>query len=209
MRLIVQRLMLAVALAAAAIMFVPAPAQAGGHWIKICSFIELPGGGLVPYNCHWVEIPVLAPKGPWPPGCPECFPAFDFWDDKINPEIVTDFNEYFNKGFGLLAESHLAEDPGDAKRLREWSVEYFWAAAKVIEQHQVELDTVGWVDGKTGEFHYDPDTQPLLNVFGKELTAGTQLFQKALGDPQPEPNLEAALAHYDTAIEALNKTTAG
>ena len=208
MRLIVHRLLLAVALAVAAVMFIPAPAQAGGHWIKICAYVEGPSGIPILVECHWIELPILEPEGPWPPGCPECFPAFDFWEDKIDPDIVTDFNEYFNKGLGLLAESHLAKDPAVAKQLRELSVEYFLNAAKVIEKQTIELDTVGWFNPQSGKFFDDPKTQPLLNLFGKELAAGTQAFQSLLIDPEPQPNIEAALAHYDAAIDAITKTGA-
>lgn len=205
MRLIIRRLMLAVALVAAAVMFVPAPAQAGGYRIKVCSFIELSDGRIIVDDCHWIEIPMLEPEGPIPPGCPECFLAFDFWNDKIDPGLVFEFHEYFNKGFELLAESHLTEDPKLAGQLRQASVEYFWAAAKAIEKQPIELETVGWADPKTGKFHDDPEPTPILEIFGKELAAGTTVFQEALGDPDPQPSLEAALAHYDTAIEALNK----
>jgi hypothetical protein len=206
MRPIVQRLLIAIALVASAVFFIPAPAQAGGYWIKICSFIELPGGIIVPDDCHWVEIPILEPEGPWPPGCEVCFPAFDIWEDFIDPVVVDDFNEYFNKGFGLLAESRLTEDPGLAKELREASVEYFFSAAEVIEKYEIALDSVGWVDEKSGEFFDHPDTQPLLNAFGKELAAGTRAFQALAIDPQPETNIDDALAHYDAALEAITKT---
>jgi hypothetical protein len=200
MRLIVQRLMLAVALVAAAIMFVPAPAQADGPRIEICISPGI-------YPCPSFEIPILEPHDDWPPGCEECFAFLDFMKYKIDPAILNAFAEQFGKGLAIFAESHLTEDPEAAEQLRQMSVEYFRSAAKAIQNETVELDIVGWFNPDTGKFHDDPKTQPLLETLGKELAAGTQLFQKALGDPDPEPDLEAALAHYDTAIEALNKTT--
>ena len=201
MRLIVQRLMLAVALVAAAIMFVPSPAQAGGFPFRICISPDIP--------CLTIEIPIPEPHDDWPPGCEECIAFLDFWKYKVNPGIVEEFTEQFGKGLGIFAESRLVEDPKLAEQLRQSSLEYFLSAAKVIEKETVELDTVGWFNPETGKFHEDPNSQPVLEAFGKELATGTQLFQKSLGNPQPEPNLEAALAHFDAAFEALDKRAAG
>jgi hypothetical protein len=201
MRLIVQRLMLAVALVAAAIMFVPAPAQAGGFPFRICISPDIP--------CVTFEIPILEPHDDWPPGCEECIAALDFWKYKINPGLAEAFTEQFAKGLGIFAESRLVEDPKLADQLRQSSVEYFLSAAKVLEKETVEFDSFGWFNPKTGEFHEDPNSQPLMESFGKDLATGTQLFQKALGDPDPQPSLEAALAHFDAAFEALNKAAAG
>jgi hypothetical protein len=194
--------MLAVALVAAAVMFIPASAQAGGPRIEICISPDIS-------PCPSFEIPILEPHDDWPPGCEECFAFLDFWKYKIDPAIVNAFAEQFGKGLAIFAESRLTEDPEAAKQLRQASVEYFLSAAKAIQKETVELDMVGWFNPDTGKFHDDPKTQPLLEVFGKELAAGTQLFQKALENSDPEPSSEAALAHYDAAIEALNKTTTG
>ncbi|MCC3761847.1 hypothetical protein K3N28_02005 [Glycomyces sp. TRM65418] len=209
MRLIVQRLVLAVAFAVAALMFIPAPAQAGGRWIEICTYIELTDDVFVIDDCHMVYLPIPEPSDPWPPDCWNCILAFDIWDDKIDPGLVFEFNQYFNKGFGLLAESRLTEDPKLADQMRKSSVEYFLAAAKALGQYTVALDAVGWANPDTGEIHHDSGTQPLLETFGKELAAGTTLFQGALWEQQPGASVDAALAHYDAALDALDKTAVG
>ncbi|MDN3238293.1 hypothetical protein [Glycomyces tritici] len=198
MRRIVQRLLLAVALAVSAVLFVPAPAQAGPVF-TICPYMGLPE------DCYTWEIPILEPEG-WPPGgCPECLLAIDIWDDFVDPVVFEQFNESFGKGFTLLAQSRLEQDPKAAKAMREASVGYFWDAAKATGKYRAELDHVGWFDAKAGKFFEDPGTQQRLDTFGKELAAGVQAFHKALGDPQPEPNIEAALAHFDAALNAASK----
>lgn len=198
MRLIVQRLLLAFALAVSAVLVIPAPAQAGP------SFTICPYRGL-PEDCVTWEIPILEPDQ-WPPtGCPECRLAIDFWKGYIDPVAFDRFNASFGKGFALLAESRLTQDPDAAKKLREASVSYFWNAAKTTVKYQPALEHVAWFDPATGKFFADQQTQPRLDLFGKELAAGVQGFQKALGDPVPQPNIEAALAHLDAALDAASK----
>ncbi|MDA1358317.1 hypothetical protein O1R50_01720 [Glycomyces luteolus] len=201
MRLIVQRFLLAVALAVSAVFIIPAPAQAGGDTITICPYMGLPD------DCVTWEIPILEPDWEWPPGgCPECLLSIDILDDLVNPAIFTEFNAYFGKGFALLAESRFVQDPDAAKEMRWASVEYFLYAAKVIEKNEIALDSVGWFDPKAGKFFEDEKTQPYLDVFGKELAAGAQAFQALAGDPEPQPNIEAALSHLDAALAVFSKT---
>ncbi|WP_205323761.1 hypothetical protein [Glycomyces sp. YM15] len=201
MRLVVQRFLLAVALAVSAVLIVPAPAQAGGATITICPFKGLPE------DCYTWEIPILEPEWEWPPGgCPECLLSIDILDDLVDPAVFHEFNAYFGKGFALLAESRFVQDPDAAEEMRWASVEYFLHAAKVIEKHEIALDQVGWFDPKAGECFEDQKTQPYLDAFGKELAAGAQAFQAIAGDPDAEPSIEAALSHLDAALAVFAKT---
>ncbi|MBO3731489.1 hypothetical protein [Glycomyces niveus] len=202
MRLVVQRFLLAAALAVAAILFIPAPAQAGGDTITICPHESLPD------DCYTWEIPILEPAWEWPPvGCPECRIAIDVFKGYVDPAVFEEFNAYFGKGFALLAESRFVQDPGKAKEMRWASAEYFLHAAKVIGKDEIALDQVGWFDPKAGKYFEDPKTQPHLDVFGKELAAGAALFQQSVFDPQPQPNIEAGLSHLDAALDVFSKTS--
>jgi hypothetical protein len=198
MRLIVQRLLLAVALAVSAILIVPASAQAEVSQIEVCTSPDL-----FPCPTWVINIP-----DPWDPDdvCPPCNLTFDILKGYTDPAVFKQFDEYFSKGFILLADSRLAKDPALAKEMRWASVDYFVNAAKVIEKYDVGLETVGWFDPKAGKFFEHPESQASLDVFGKELAAGTRIFQASLGDPDPQPSFEEALSHFDSAIKALSKT---
>jgi len=207
MRLIIQRFLLAVALVAAAVMFIPSPAQAGGQYIKICFPVGSLGGTVI-WDCYWIEVPVLGP-GPWPPGCPQCVPEFDFWKDLIDPAVEEKFNDYLGAGFATLAASALTDDVKLAKQLRAQATQLLITAAEIIEKYPIELNQVGWVDLKSGKVYKDPEPQPALEGIGKDLTAGISLLQAALDDPEPQPNIEAALKQFDEAyagLAALAKT---
>lgn len=199
MRLIVQRLLLAVALAVSAILIVPAPAQAEIFELRVCTSPDI-----MPCPTWRIDLPDAV--GPWDPDkCPHCDLLVDFMKGYTDPAVSKQFDESFSKGFDLLADSRLVQDPALAEKMRWASVDYFVNAAKAIEKYDVALETVGWFDPKAGKFFEHPESQANLDVFGKELAAGTQIFQASLVDPDPQPSFEEALFHYDAAINALSK----
>lgn len=208
MRRIIQRFLLAVTLVVAAALLIPAPAQAGGNYMKVCFPVGTTPWGTTIWDCYYIEVPELGPGNPWPPECLSCPPMFDFWKDLIDPEVEQKFHDYLGKGFSTLAESHLAQDPKLAEQLRAEATELLFTAAAVIEKYPIELYAVGWYDEKSGKVYEDPEPQSNLWAIGAELTAGTELMQAALGDPQPEPNIAAAMERFDQAYQAFEKLAA-
>jgi hypothetical protein len=208
MRLIIRRFLLAIALVAAATLLIPAPAQAGGNLMKVCFPVGTTPWGTTIWDCYYIEVPELGPRDPWPPECLSCLPMFDFWKDVIDPEVEQKFHDYLGKGFSTLAESRLTKDPKLAEQLRLEATELLFTAAAVIEKYPIELYGAGWYDEKTGKVYEDPEPQPLLWAIGEDLTAGTALMQAALGDPQPEPNIDAAMARFDEAYQVFEKLAA-
>lgn len=205
---LVQRLLLAVALAVAAVFTVPAPANAAGQYVQICFPVGTGPGGVPLFQCHWIMIPELSPKPPWPPECLSCAPQFDFWKDQIDPRVQQRFADLLGQGFGLLAESHLAKDPKLAAELRREATDVLLSAAKTLGDYPIDLQRAGWVDLKTGKEYFEPVPEPWLESTGVELAAGTAILQRALGDPTPQPNIDEALKHFDEAFRNLAELAA-
>ncbi|GAB3220550.1 hypothetical protein GCM10027447_05060 [Glycomyces halotolerans] len=206
MRLI-RRLLLAAVLAVSATLLVPAgPAHAAGQEVKICFPVGTTPGGVTVWDCHTIVMPELKPKPPWwPPECLSCPPAFDFWDHKLDPKVQLEYLDRLGQGFGHLAESKLAEDPEAAEELREKAAQTLLSSAEVLGNYELELSRVGWADLENNEFYEDPTPTPVLEAAGKNLAAGLRLMQEALGDPSPQPSIEAAMERFDEAYANLTQ----
>lgn len=201
---LVKRLLIALALVVSAVVLIPAPAQAGGGYMRVCFPVETRWGTF--WDCHWIEVPVFGPRDPWPPECLTCGLDVDFWkDDRVNPEILERFHVDLGKGLAVLAESHLVEDEKLRERLRAESFALFTSAAKAVEKYPVELHETAWVDIESGKVFESKD--PLLHSVGRELAAGIASIQANLWDPQPDP--PAALKHFDAAYGDIAALAAG
>ncbi|SCL29644.1 hypothetical protein GA0070616_3922 [Micromonospora nigra] len=204
----VRRILLALALVVSATLLVPAaPASAAGQPVTVC-FKVGEFGGVPIFDCHTILLPDFKPHPIGPDECLSCPPVFDLWD-RIDPEKRFEYLDRLGRGLSLLGESAQAVDPDKAKHLRELATENLWSSAKLLDGSEVKLGQVGWADLKNGKFHGDPDPQPSLVTSGENLTGGLELMQKALGDPQPEPNIEAAMARFDEAYKDLGTLFAG
>ncbi|MQM28088.1 hypothetical protein [Glycomyces albidus] len=201
---LVKRLMIAVTLAVSAVFFIPAPAQAGGHWIEIC-FPDTATIDPFDEKCWIIEIPVEVNWKYWPPDCDVCLPSFDFWRDKINPATRLEFNERLGKGLGLLAESHLTDDEKLAEQFRAEAGGQFLAAAEVVGQYEIALDNFSWLDPVNGKVLESPQPEPALAA-GNAIAEGVTILQNTLGK---EPDIEGALAQFDKAYEGLTGLAAG
>lgn len=198
---------IAAMLAVGAVVFVPAPAQAGGDYIQIC----LPDDDDDPLtrDCFWIMV-FKFERDLWPdPGeCPECWPALDFWRYDVDPVARGEFDQYFGKGLGYLAEAALTEDEKLAEQLRAEATELLIGAAKVIDKYEVSLDRLGWLDVESGKFYSEPSPQPMIDA-AKSIVEGFALLDKALDDPTPQPNLKAAMERFDASVVHLNELAAG
>ena len=200
MRHFIRRLLAAVALAAAAVMVVPAaPAQAGSMHLWVCFEVGTTPGGTAIIDCYWIEVPTIGPRDPWPPDCPECLPAFDFWKYDIDPVVQDRFDDFLGKGFEVLAHSNFVKDPKLAEQLRLEAAELFYSAAKAVEKYPIELDGVGWYDAKNEKYSSCPQPVPWHLGVGTALAAGIGQLQADLWDPQPDPPVTDALKHFDEA----------
>lgn len=204
MRHFIRRILASVALVGAAVMLVPAaPAQAGPMLLPVCVEIGTTPGGVRVFDCFWVEVPVLGPRDPWPPDCPECRPGLDFWKDDIDPVVQEKFEDYLGRGLATLAESHLTKDVKLAERLRTEAAGLFLTAAEVAEKHPIELAGVGWYDAKNEKYTECPQPVPWHQGLGAELANGIGLLQAGLADPKQGPQLEEAMKHFDEAYANL------
>ncbi|GAA1671302.1 hypothetical protein GCM10009830_16620 [Glycomyces endophyticus] len=210
MRLILRRLLAAAAVLIAAVAFALAPsspAQAKSGRLLVCVEVDNPVGSGTFYDCYWIEIPELGPK--WPPDiCPQCGVFLDFWKYDIDPVAQKDFNELFTKGFDTLARSHLTDDEKLAAQLRAEAAGHFLEAAKAVEKYPIELAGTGLWDPKNRKTLEDPSPLPWLPNAGAEIAAGIGLLQADLWDPQPDPPVDAALAHFDKAYDNLSDLAA-
>ncbi len=196
--IVFRRLLLAAALMLSATFLVPAsPANAGGQAIRVCFQVGEFGGRPI-FDCFTIVLPELAPKPPWPPECLSCPVAFDPWDE-LDIWQRHDYVRGWGEGLGLLGQAALSTDPKEIKHLRALAQESFFKAADISAASGVELENVGWADLKKGEFFPDSTGNAALKSAGENLIAGHALMQKALGDPHPEPNIEAAMARFDQA----------
>jgi hypothetical protein len=205
---IVRRMLLAAALAVSGTLFVPAtPAVAGGQQIRICFQVgEIAGRPI--FDCFTIVIPELAPKPPWPDTCLSCPAAIDL-RDWLDPVIRDDFFKGIGEGFRLLAEAELSTDPKQYKKLRELSSQEFFGAAGLAGGAELKLNGVGWADLKGPKFHEDSTHNPALKAAGEQIVAGIARMQLAMGDPHPEPNIEAAMAHFTQAYKELDTLHGG
>lgn len=206
-----RRLMVAAALAASTVLFVRAePVQAAvGHELRVCFEVGTTPSGTPIFDCYTIIVPELGPDSPFPPECVYCGVAIDFQDGEIDPPMVRDYLKQLGRGFRLLSKSSFVQDTKLRKELRDEATNAFLASAKLLDGAQVPLKAVGWYDGKSGKLYADPDPQPMLWDTGKHLAAGLQLMQQALGDPDPQPNIEAALDQFGQANDRLSALFAG
>ncbi|GIH07998.1 hypothetical protein Rhe02_60650 [Rhizocola hellebori] len=199
---IAKRLLLTMALAISTAFLVPAnPASAGGQEIRVCFEVGTFGGHRV-FDCFTVVVPDLAPKPPWPPTCLSC-PAALIIDNELDPKFRFDFIAELGEGLQLLGEAELAGDPGKAKELIAKATDVFLASAARLDGAEARLENVGWADLKNGKFHDDTTNNPALKATGEDLVAGLSLMQLAMGDPHPEPNIEAAMARFGQAYQDI------
>lgn len=203
-----RRILLAVALVVSATLLAPpAPASAGGQPVTICFQVGTVGGRPI-FDCHTIILPEFKPVPIGPIDCLSCPPVFDIWD-RVDPQKRFEYLDRLGRGLTLLSESAQATDPVKAKQLRELATESFWASATFLDGSEVKLSQVGWADLKNEKFIVEPDPQPMLVASGEHLAAGLTLMQKALGDPTPQPNIEAAMARFDQAYKELGVLFAG
>jgi len=205
---LVRRALLAMALVVGATLLAPAaPASAGGQPVRVCFKVGEVAGVSI-FDCHTIVLPDFKPVPIGPVDCLSCPPVLDLWD-RIDPEKRFEYLDRLGRGLSFLGEAAQAEDPGKAKQFRAQATESFRVSAKLLDGSEVKLAQVGWADLKNGKFHGDPDPQPSLVAFGEYTVVGLGLMQRALGDPQPEPNIEAAMARFDQAYKHLGELFAG
>lgn len=200
---VVRGVVVAAMLAVGAVMFVPAPAQAGGDYLQLC----LPDGDDDPVSgdCVWFQVFKFEKRKLWPDPdvCPACFPSLDVFKGYIDPVVRGEFNGYFGKGFGYLADAALTQDVKEAAQLREDAAEMFLAAAEAVGKYEVSFERAGWVDTDTGKAFEHAVPQQSVEA-GTAIAEAFTLLEKALHDPQPEVNVEAALGRLDHAVEQFN-----
>ncbi|MFG3340309.1 hypothetical protein [Glycomyces sp. NPDC048151] len=204
MRLTVQRLLLAVALAVSAILFVPAPAQAAWPTMTIC-FWAVNDDGTWERVCYTIDVPVAGPRKGWPRDCWVCAPSWNFGEDVVNP---AEFHERLGKGLALLSQSSLEKDEKLAAQLRDEAVREFYTAAEVLKGSKAPFKEFAWIEPESGKVFADPDPHPWQTAIGSDLEAGISLMQEAVYDPQPVPWIEAAMKHFDQANAALAEVAA-
>lgn len=198
------RRLMAVAVGATAALVMSATPASADEEITVC-FPVGEFGGVEIWDCYTVVIPELV-QPPWPPGCPACSPAIDLWDG-LDVKAQLEYLSRLGEGMGLLSQAANTADPGEAKQLRGQATESFLTAAESLGGAQVKLERVGWADLDNNELIEDP--APSLEAAGGHLVEGLGLMQKALGDPDPQPNLEAAMAEFDASYENLAALYAG
>lgn len=194
---VVRRLLFGLVLAVTVALLTPAaPAQAAGQEVRICFVVGYFNGTPI-IDCYTVEIPELKPNPPGPGWCPACLPGVQFWDT-LDPKIRPDYLGKLGQGLALLGKAAVAGDPALVKEYRLMATDSFLESAKILGKSDVKLDQVGWADPKSGKFVADQSSVPLRDM-GQQLADGLGLMQAALGDPEPQPNIDAAMERFDKA----------
>lgn len=198
---ILRRLLLAAALAVSATLLVPAGPASAALSRPICSQLARFDGSQFWY-CYEMVIFELKVEDPGPGECPYCAPTINIWDD-LDPEIRQEYLTWRGEGMQLLSKSAISEDPGEIKELRAMATDAFLTSAEILGKSEVKLEGVGWVDLENDKFYEDPIPHPALEAAGQNLVEGLTLMQQALGDPDPQPSIEAAMAQFDEAHQNL------
>jgi hypothetical protein len=159
-------------------------------------------GSITVFDCYTVVVPDLAPKPPWPPTCLSC-PIAIIIQNELDPQFRFDFIKELGEGLQLLGKAKLSGDPDEYKKLIAKATDVFLASAAQLDGAEAWLEKVGWADLKNGEFHEDTTNNPALKAAGENLVAGLGLMQLAMGDPHPEPNIEAAMARFGQAYQDI------
>ncbi|GAA1671296.1 hypothetical protein GCM10009830_16610 [Glycomyces endophyticus] len=205
---IVTGLIAAIVLAFSSVLLVQAPAQAGNPTMTFCMWV-LNEDGYLELHCYTIEVPVAGPRKWWPPECWVCLPSFRFEDYAVNPADRVDFVDQLGQGQILLAQASLTKDEKLAEELRTEAAGVFYSAAKLVEKGgEVSYKEFAWVDPKSGKTYGDPQPEPNL-AYGAALEAGIRYMQLAALDPEPQPNIEAAMKEFEAANAALAALAAG
>jgi hypothetical protein len=198
-----KRLLVAATLVASAVFFVPAPAQAGGGWFEFCVY-DTSTSDPTDQICVPVFVEHLGPRKWWPPECWVCDPTMDFWKDRINPAVRYEFSDYLGQGLAVLAQATFTEDEKLAEQLRAEAGGLFLKAATVVEDYEIALDGVGWIDPESGKYYDSPQPESWISA-GESIAKGVDVLQNSLGK---EPDIEGALKHFDEAYAGIAELAA-
>lgn len=205
---ILQRILVALALAASATLVAPTgPAQAQvGHDVEICFPADSENGNQVIWNCHLITVPKVALKpGPWPDECLSCPTYVDFLD-QVKPWEQWEYLDRLGQGLFLLSRAKLTKDPKLHTRLRQRATEQFLLSAETLHGTGILLGDTGWVDLQNDKVYGDNTLIPL----GTHLVEGLMLMQPPVpGDPTPQPNIDKAMHHFNLALKELEILYAG
>lgn len=196
---VVRRLLLGLMLAVTVAFLAPAaPAQAqtAGQEMRICFVVGYFNDRPI-FDCITIMIPELKPHPPGPDWCPACLPGVQFGDN-LDPEIRQNYLDKLGQGLALLGKAATTDNPDLVKEYRLMATDSFLASAEILGKSNVELDRVGWADPEYNKFDEDQTSGPLLEM-GQQLAEGLGLMQVALGDPTPQPNINAAMECFDKA----------
>jgi hypothetical protein len=204
MRLNIQRFLLAIALAVSAILFIPAPAQAGEPSMVIC-FWAINDDGTWEYVCHTIDVPVAGPRTGWPKECWVCAPSWNFGDEITNP---AEFHDHLGKGLALLSQSSLEKDEKLAAQLREEAVHELFTASQVLKGSEAPFKEFAWIEPESGKVYAEPQPQPWQTAIGSDLETGIRLMQAAILEPFPHQSIDEAMKHFDQANATLAEVAA-
>lgn len=191
-------LALVLAMAMAAVGPAAPAAATPGSSFELCFPVHDAGTGQI---VDWICVPIPVETHPCP-SCPDFAVGFDHLVLPADPWYVEDLAA----GLGRLGEAAYA-DPRTAARLRAEARDAFLSSAERLGDTRVSLAEVGFVDMENQVI--EPVPEPWLVSAGIDLAGGLTLARQALGNPDPQPWIDAAMARFDAAFASLAHQRAG
>jgi hypothetical protein len=168
----------------------PASAQTTSGSFEHCFPVFDQDGNIIDVIC--VPIPVEKEI------CPFCPIAIEL--DALVLPADPYYVEDLAQGLVILGDA-LSADPRQAPLLREQAQTLFLSAAERLGEGAVQVGQVGQYDHERQVI--EPVPEPWLVSAGVDLAGGLRLMLEAVTNPDPTPWIDAGMARFDAALDAL------
>ncbi len=181
--------------AVVALVAVPATPVYANSGTMVCFPVYDGEGNLIDFHCF--EIPVLYCE-------PPCSPfTIDFSEDIVLPvEMEFTYLDQLGRGLQLVGAATLERNAASARRLMDQARAQFLASAATMGRARVTSIEVGVADLRANRVLPNPGLA-WLDAAGTDVGNGIVQMKAALGDPSPDPWVQAGLGFYQSAYRHL------